>query len=591
MPITDLQAIARIKKPLQQAELRRAADDNDQQRFHALTGTSKTDAGAYAEKFEKWVGAVLNNEDKFARFKQLHRFPLASAQIIDRASDEYLKAFDAEDKFISAEFSTETIEVDSAEYLDEIAFDDFLNKTLFNQCLQASGAIWVVDLDSTPNESGYARPEVILREFGQIQDIGLSKRGIIQYVIFALDPIKDESGRVIEKRWAVIDDESYRVFKQKGDSDEPEFVFANLHDLERCPAGFIWHDRLIQDKPLRIQSPLHALFTELDDYVAGNVFSKHADLYAAYPILRSYKTRCRYETPNGETCDNGKILIRWTEGKGDQEQIKESIEDCPMCAKRKPIGPGSHIETPPPTDNLSPDLTNPVGFINAERKLLDYITEKQAAIEAKIILALTGDDGTIDQSNNPVNEDQVQARFEKRKAILSYWAEHLERTHQEILSVLFALRYGTQFIKVSVNYGTEFHLLSPGQAIADYKAARDAGLPMYQLAARRLRIDKVMAGSSETEQMRIYIMSQLEPYPDLPINLVPQGSDAYELKADFGNYIARFERENHGLTVFGKALSMAKRIESIKTILYQYVTDGKAKREVPIVEPQGKPQG
>lgn len=584
--LTDLQVTQRITKPSSQAALGRAAEDNDRQRFHALTATSKEDAGGYVSRFEKWIQGMLDNEEKFARFKQLMLYPVPTSRIVDKAADQYLKAFDAEDKFIDMEFSSESLKADAGEYLAKIEFDDFLNKTLFNQALQASAAIWIVDLQAEPNEYGYAEPEPVLREMSQLTDIGVNRKGEIQYVIFPLDSIKDANGAEVEKRWAVIDDESYRVFKKANGDSDASMLITNPHDLGYAPCGFIWHDKLIgASQPLRIQSPLHALLSDMDYYVAASVFRQHADLYSAFPILRSLRTQCNYQAPgdDGGMCNNGYVVVT--------KDDKQTVEKCPVCAKKKPIGPGTHIETPPTIGTDGPDYSNPVAFVGADRNLLDYNAEKLNVSEEDLIEALTGDDGTVDQSTGPVNQDQVQARFEKRKAILKYWAEQLERTHRAILQTMLALRYGSMFIDVSVSYGSEFHLLSPGQAIMDYDAARKAGLPTYQLMARRVRIDKLLAGSSESEVLRYYMLAQLEPYPDLALLSVPVGSDAWELKANFSQYIARFERENIGIEVFGKTQSMAQRISTIIQTLYTYVDEDKKRREVPVPDTgdSGKP--
>lgn len=586
MPLTDLQAKNRLKKPLNAEALKRAQEDNDRQKFHAGLATDESESGPYLRKFLDWVKDILKNEEKFERFKQLLRFPLPSSRMIDKASDEYLKSFAAEDKYVDMEFSTDELKVDGLEYLKAIRFDSFLQKNLFNQQLQASAAVWVVDLPAEPNLEGYAKPIPLLRPFGDLIDLGWDLLGQITYVIFQLEPLKDDDGKILAKRWAVLDDESYRVFVEQNGENEPTLTVNNLHNLGRVPAGFIWSDRLDNRNPLRVQSPLHALFSDLDYYVAGWVFRQHADLYASFPILWSYKSNCKYETTQGEPCNNGKVTIRGTDDAGKQY---EHVVDCPACSKKKPIGPGSHLQPPKPIDRESADLREPAGFINAERELLDYLAEKLQAAEDDLREALTGDTNDVDQTGQPVNQDQVQARFEARKAILSYWAREIEATHEDLLSVLLALRYGDQFIKCNANYGTEFHLLSAAQVIADYDAARKAGLPTYQLMARRQRIDKLLAGTSESAQYKTWLMSELEPYPDLQLAQVPAGSDVWELKANFSQYIGRFEREFMSLEIFGKTVSIDARINAISQTLYKYVRETKGLREVP--KPAGSESG
>ncbi|GAB3783321.1 hypothetical protein GCM10028818_41090 [Spirosoma horti] len=583
MPITDSQAIQSILTPRNQKALKRASDDNDRQRFHTGPATSEEDAGPYAAVLKARVEKILNNKEKFDKFCALLNYPLPSSRIIDKGADEYQKAFGAEDKYVDFEFSSDNLKADAAEFLDRTKFDDWLTKNLFNQCLRASAAVWIVDLPAEVNAEGFAEPVLLLREVGKLHDLFTDRRGDITAVIYPMAPLKDESGKIVAKRWAVIDDESYRVAITRDGETQPAIQFTNYHDLQRCPAGWVWHDRLDENQPIRIQSPLHAIFSELDDLVVGTVFKQHADLYASWPIFRSYKTRCNYEVPGtGEQCNNGYVTIRSKEP-DEEGNYTYKLGRCPVCEKKKPIGPGSHIETPAPVDNMSADLSNPASFINPERELLDYNTEKLEDIEARVTEYLTGDVNNVDQGKEAVNADQVAARQEVRKSIVGFWAGQIQRTHYEVLYVLFALRYGPSFLSLAVDYGTEFHLLSPGQAITDYDAARKANLPMYQLALRRQRIDKLLAGSNEAMATRLELLSMLEPYPDQPLMVVPAGSDAWELKANFSQYIARFEAENIGLETFGKALSLPARIQSITEVLYQYVQDGKARREVPEV--------
>ncbi|GAB2582406.1 hypothetical protein [Spirosoma areae] len=580
MPITDSQAIQSILTPVNAKALKRASEDNDRQRFHTGPATDETDAGPYAAVLKARVSGILNNEEKFKRFCSLLNYPLPSSRLIDKGADEYAKAFNAEDRYVDFEFSSDNLKADASEFLDAIKFDDWLTKNLFNQCLRASAAIWIVDLPAEPNLTGFATPELLLREVGGLTDLFTDKRGDVTAVIYPISPLRDETGqKITAKRWAVLDDESYRVLIERDGQNGATVQFTNYHELGRCPANWIWHDRLDENKPLRIQSPLHAIFSDLDDLVIGNVFRQHVDLYASFPILWSFKTRCGYETPDRESsCNNGLITVPSKDENGSDCRVSAP---CPVCAKKKPIGPGSWLEVPPPVDNLSANLSTPAGFINADRTLLDYNVEKLDALKKDILEALTGDSNNVDQTKDAVNADQVQARFESRKAILSYWASHLQQTHAECLSVLFSLRYGPSFISLAVDYGTEFHLLNPAQAIADYDAARKANLPMYQLAIRRERIDKLLAGANEAKMTRLDMLAQLEPYPDLPLALVPVGSDAWELKANFSQYIARFETENMGLDLFGKGKPLPTRLSNITQILYQYVNDGKSRREVP----------
>lgn len=589
MPITDNQAIQSILNPVNGAALKRAGEDNDRQRYHVGPATDEKDAGPYASRLKERVKKILQNEDKFKRFCSLLNYPLPSSRLIDNAADEYLKCFGAEDKYVDFEFSSDELKAQASEFLDEIRFDDWLTKDLFNQCLRASAAIWIVDLPATVNPTGFPQPVIMLREVNQLTDLFTDTRGNVMAVIYPMSPIKDTNNTVIAKRWAVLDDASYRVCIQRNGENEPSVLLTNLHDLERCPAGWIWHDKLNGKDPFRIQSPLHAVFTDLDNLVIGDIFRQHVDLYASFPILWNFKKKCNYETPDGlSQCKEGKIWVATKDHDGLEVRIEKP---CPVCSASKPLGPGSQLQVPPPADSLSANLSEPAGFINADRDLLDYNVEKLEALKADLREALTGDSNNVDQTKDAVNADQVAARFEARKAKLSYWAAHIQQTHAEALYVILKITFGSSFLSLAVDYGTEFHLISPAQAIDDYQKARTANLPMYQLALRRKRIDKLLAGASETQMTRLEMCAMLEPYPDLPLAMVPVGSDAYELKANFDQYLTQFENENLGLEIFGRDLDMAIRISTIKSILYKYVSESAKFRQLPEPAPGSNPTG
>ena len=79
---------------------------------------------------------------------------------------------------------------------------------------------------------------------------------------------------------------------------------------------------------------------------------------------------------------------------------------------------------------------------------------------------------------------------------------------------------------------------------------------------------------------RLLLLRDLEPFRNLSTNevltLFDKGiasREEYLLKADFSNFISRFERENINVLEFGNNLPYYEKVERIKSILLNYVKE------------------
>ncbi|WP_234735315.1 hypothetical protein [Tellurirhabdus bombi] len=578
MSLTAQQIIQRIKQPVNADALQKGAEDNDRQRFHSKLAGNKGEAGPYYAKFIKYIGGVLDELDrpenenfKTQRFESLMTWPLTSSRMVSDSADGYSKCFTAEDRLIETDFTDEALSEDWQGFLAQIRFEDTLRKRIFTQALQAANAVWVVDLPQV-QKSDYPEPAILIREFGAIKDIEADKFGGVACVIYSISSLVDADGKETTKRWVGVDDQSYRLIHQPINSEAYTVHLDILHNLGRCPAGFVWHEVLDPNSPLRRESPIHGLMGSFDEFIATRGFREHSDTYAAWKIIRQYKTKCDYVSNQGERCEEGvvRIIHYYSDGitaKGSTSRA------CPSCSKRKPIGPGTTFKVPMPTSKDQPDLKDPIGFVEGSREILDYVAEKIKTQEESLHFALTGDRGNVDQTAQPVNADQVAARIESRKDVVKWWATNMERVNAELFDALAGLRYGDQYLGSTVNYGDEFHLVSVAEAELAYLDAQNKGMPMYILGEKRAKLTSLIAGASERRRLRLDILSQLEPYPDVALSKVQQGTPDHELKAGFSSYIARFEREYLPIEQVALGKSMAARITFIRTELLKYVKE------------------
>ena len=96
---------------------------------------------------------------------------------------------------------------------------------------------------------------------------------------------------------------------------------------------------------------------------------------------------------------------------------------------------------------------------------------------------------------------------------------------------------------------------------------------MFVRASARGKVQALIGRGNPKAAARLRLLELLEPYPDSPLSQVPAGSAAFELKANFNQYVGRFEAEIGPLETFGALLPMKERLHRISEILYGYVRD------------------
>jgi hypothetical protein len=169
--------------------------------------------------------------------------------------------------------------------------------------------------------------------------------------------------------------------------------------------------------------------------------------------------------------------------------------------------------------------------------------------------------------------------------VLARLAANFELIDTWTLSTICKLRYRDQFVKAKRSYGDEWFLQSEYDQVESYKMAKDSGLPLYDLRSRRMLLTESKFKNNPKEREEHYILSQLEPYPDLTveelrktiIELAGVEVDTSQMvldlqvKINFNNFIDRFEREQTNIINFGSALDFSRKIQIIKETIYSYV--------------------
>lgn len=543
------EVIERIKKPINEALLKKAKFDNDWCRFHARISTKKEDAGDYYTTFKQNIEKILTDPSKRAAFFDLMPFPFPTTRFISEAQDELNKVFYANDREISHELRNEELTEDFELFLDnQIQLDDYIDR-VYNLAFESPNNVLIFDLDKEVTDK-WPNPYIFHVTPSEIVDIDVNPKGEITFIIFG---VEDEG-------YAVIDDTSYRLIR-KPKEDVYVLELESFHTLGYCPACYVWGDMIEGQKGIRRLGLLLPLLSQLDRILRSEVFEEHADLFAAHPIMQIPESPCTVEG-----CENGYITHY-------NPVMKEDVLIKCSCQSSKSIGPGSTIEVP--TAAISEGIGAVVQYIESPVSSLQYFTEKVDKIKQQAFLSLTG--GEYNQvTKQQQNEKQVTQGNERKRNRLVYVSENIERVHAFIVRTLGLLRYDTAYKGSLTKYGVEFDLETLTDAVERYQSLKNAGMPQYLLGQQMRVIENLYARSNTEYEKRSSIIRLIEPLRNAPLALIPTDSLDYQAKIRFLELVDEFELKNGSIANWGIALDLPTRVERIKTAIYDYAKTANA---------------
>lgn len=508
--------------------------------------------------------------DKFKVFEQLFRYPVATNRVTNVCFDKLSRIFDGRNPVYNYQFADRELATDWEAYRTERLKEpevwstkgwDFF-KTEINSVL-------IVDMPAEQSRKyRYPQPYFYWLPIESVITYKVNREsGIMDYIIF----------NQRDKRIAVIDDESYRVFE--GESGNiGRLLVENNHDLGYCPARFFWDEPINLKEPDVKASPLTKQLEALDWLLFFHISKRNLDLYGAYPILSGYEQDCNYSNAeNGDYCDGGFLRNRQGQYLIDNAGL---LMPCPKCGNKRVVGAGSFVEIPVPKDG-QPDLRNPVQMLKVDRDSLDYNVAEEKRLTLDIITSVVGQSEEITQ-REAFNEQQVIAAFESQTTVLGRIKKGFESAQQFVDSTICRLRYGKEFLSADIDYGTEFFLTDETQLRERYKVAKESGASEAELDALQNRIIETEYRNNPTLLKRMQILAELEPYRHLTFSEVQAlyasgiiGEDELRIKLNFNNYIRRFERENTNILTFGELLPMDRKIKIINQKLKEYADESR----------------
>ena len=576
---TIAQIREQVKNPRNKKPLAEAKAHQNKVRLHTVPTSQPANNPAYRDHL-RWVESLLGAEDKIAAYRQLLLPPLSSVDLTTEISTKLSKIFDGRDPAYRAVFTADNLEEDWLQYREEQLVGLWKSQA-WQYYKESPNCVCVIDL-AREAETPRAAPYVAFIDLDCLIDYKVNSNDDFEYVIFK------EGNELF-----AYDDSSYRVFDlgEDGDYDSMTLIVEQAHDLGYCPARWLIKKSLnTQERHIKANA-IAPYLGALDFYLFFSTSKRHLDLYVPYPIFWFFGADCDYQETSRDgtmiyTCKSGLLTYNNTAVRRSNGEVAH----CPQCSKKRLHGPGTIIEVDPPTyQNEGTDLRNPIGIVNADTSSLQYNVTEEDRLADKLTYMVTGDQGAP-INDQAVNEKQVGAIHENRTKALNEVKEPLEATQQWAEQTMCLLRYGQQFVSLSISYGTQYYLSTPDELLDRYQKARKDG-------ADDLTLDQLLKEYHETkyrhnprQTARVNLITQLDPYRHMTKaevrsmyerNLIDYQS--WYLKMNFSTLIAQFERQNGPITRFGSSLPPDRRVDMIRETIYGAIPEKPA--QAPI-EPQ-----
>lgn len=536
-------------------------------RFHTEVNLSNAHIANAEADFLHWVSSLIPR-DKFQVFSKLYTYPVLTTSIVEDVYFELGRVFDSRNASSTYQFTKPEYLEDWIEFRQtKLQADTIWRVTGWNKMKTAFNSVLIVDMPDTTGDT--TEPYFYWLGVDKIFDYKIGPDGAtLEWLLFKQD----------DNRLAVFDETNLSIYQcDEGYSEVIGLISSTAHMLGYCPARFFWTDTISSQEPDLRRNPIVKELSNLDWLLFFSTSKRHLDLYAPYPIYSAYETSCDFEdSVNGTHCDHGFLRSQ----SGEYMLLRDgSVEECPLCKNKHLAGPGTLLEIPAP--DRESDMRNPIQITTIDEASLTYNTKETVRLEALIKERLLGQDQTNDASNREaVNELQVKANFESKTSVLNKLKLNFEAAQTFVEETICRLRYGSNFIKLSINYGTEFYIHSLQELYEKYTEAKKTGFMLSELDLLQDQILEMEHKNNTLTLQRVLLLKQIEPFRHSTIAEVidyhSKGLASLEevlVKLHFDTYIDRFERENTNVIDFGASDSLENKIKTIKNKIYDYARE------------------
>lgn len=535
--------------------------------MHAKAVDQKGRAPDYFSDFLAWVRAGIGlPADKARVFEGLCQFPLSTNSLCTSIFFEHEKVFTAEDSYFDVHLHDDSLKAEMEAFIQKEKVRDVFRKMAFDVYCRRPASLVVVDLPAV-QEGPRPEPYFYTVSIDNLLDIEIEKTKDAERVSMVI--FKAKQGIIVQ-----IDDSYYRVLQKVDNGDDYTLIIETPHGLGYTPACFVPKHPLYDaedNSPVARRTILSNVLADLDWLQFWKVAERMVNTYGPFPIWTVPKTDCDFVAHDGTPCKGG--FIASVNRHGDL-----TSSPCPVCEKNNLVGPGTVYEKPVPKTKDQPELGKAVDITTPEVGNLEYIAGRTDFLEWEIYANCVGSaDETI--TKEAVNEKQVQVNADSKKNVLQSLAREFEAAEKFIIDTIGRLMFGDYYVACTINYGENFMLYTPGEAVEQYLTWKKAGLPAFMVHQKKTHLIQAQNRNNPYEQRRADVLNLLEPWSDLSLTevvslqLASIFPEKFALKLDFAKFVSKFEVINGDIVQWGSALTLDQKLQRITKILFSYVSE------------------
>ena len=594
--LSNEQILRILQKGNKPEELDRCHKHDIRAKFH-VEPTLEDSNQPYRQEFLTWVGGIINKQ-KHEVFKHLLTCPIETVEFAEGIFDELTKVFEAQDRYIGYEFTNPELANDFTQFLSEIGDDVFWQTKGFQAMKSAINSIVIVDLPAIQEVGDrFPRPYYYFLDVSKVKDFQLDALYKFEYIIFE----NKYNADILH----AFDDGFFRTYTRRAglnkvNPNEPmkgtdwELVSEVKHELGFTPARSFWTTPFEQHSQLQKRGPQSNSLGKLDWLLLLYTFSKHAELYAGFPIDVMYEQRCDYRDATGNECKGGKISCQVNDGLGG---MVTTISDCPNCKDKAILGPGTVLTAPARASNEDPDMLQGMNRISADKDSLEYLLNRVDRYEATISTNMIG--YIPDSIRQAMNKDQIGSQIESQMNCLTEVRDNFQAIHKFVLETLALLRYGNNaLLSLTCHYGNKWFIHSVEKLQVQFKESKANGFATFELSSQFEQILLTKYKNNPSMLERVRTLAAIEPYQNYTVSDLTTLNEKFglnenliRLKIDFTNYVNRFEREFMDIGIFMQFMPFETKVNFILDKLLQYVAEDYPEDEEKETTPPGASPG
>jgi hypothetical protein len=541
----------------------------------------------YSSTFRNRVLSIYN-QDKYKTDRFFDAFSgksLPSIEVCETIFSELFRVFDSQNQNSEYNFSSADRKANALEYLDKS--ESFWKNEYWEALKYQFNSFLVTDLPAEAKRS--PEPYVFVLDVSRVVYVDLNKNGSVKEIIFTEKARINDQEKLYHYYYT---EEFYSKYEIDGETEIE--IFKNSHKLKRCPAEFLFAEKL--NKGLFLRKGV--LVPNLDDLFWYNlkvVESRKSDLLYLNPTMQRPKISCGYDskTKGGDHISgkSGKCIGGWL-----YDNDKPLLENnrrviCPICGPSSHGGGGAGNTIDINLDSMA--IQN--GKVDPTNQFVRYITpeiegtikQHEWIIEGKdhLIKSVCGEEQT--QSKEAINEKQVKASYESKEGILKRLAGNISIVRQNIERNILELRYGGSFKSNTFFLGSEFYLKSVDDLL---KLRKDSTNPIEKKQIDE-QIIEVKYRNNPTKLERERLLYKLLPYSTLTdtefISQIGQSitdQKLIDLRLQFSDCVTAFETQFGSIIEFYRSMDInlpeTNKIQTLKQTLLSYVQNQVPRRAI-----------